>query len=350
MTVSRVVNHKGETSEATRERVERAIHTLGYRPNRLARALSVQETRTLGLVVPDIGNPFFAELIRGAEDEAWRRGYALMIGSTVEDQEREAHTLELLEERHVDGVIVCSSRLPGAQLSGLLERHRSALLFNRVLERGAPEALVGTLGVDDAHGAMRAVHHLLSQRQLPGRGQPQIGMVAGPAASHSRRRREHGYRTALETTGNEIVASRIVSCSPDEAGGFEATRALLGAHPELGGLFCYNDLVAVGALQACAALGLRVPDDVAVVGCDDIRLASLVTPALTTLYVDKQALGRHAVTLLLDRRAAERTSERRSGTSAESAQSGPATPEADSDAAPRDVTIKPELVVRASAP
>ncbi len=312
----------------------------------------MQETRTLGLVVPDIGNPFFAELIRGAEDEAWERGYALMIGSTVEDREREAHTLELLEERHVDGVIVCSSRLPGAQLSGLLERHRSALLFNRVLERDAPEALVGTLGVDDAHGAMRAVHHLLSQRQLPGRGRPQIGMVAGPAASYGRRRREHGYRTALETTGNEVVASRIVGCSPDEAGGFEATRALLAAHPELGGLFCYNDLVAVGALQACAALGLRVPDDVAVVGCDDIRLASLVTPALTTLYVDKQALGRHAVTLLLDRRSAERASaeRRQSGTSAESAQSGPATPEADLNAAARDVTIKPELVVRASAP
>ncbi len=324
MTVSRVVNRKGETSEATRERVEHAIKTLGYRPNRLARALSVQETQTLGMVVPDISNPFFAELIRGAEDEAWKRGYALIIGSTVEDREREAHTLELLEERHVDGVIVCSSRLPDAQLSGLLERHRSALLFNRVLERGMLPALVGTLQVDDTHGAMRAVHHLLSQRHLSGRGRPQIGMVAGPAASYGRRRREHGYRTALETTGNEVIASRIVTCSPDEAGGFEATQALLGAHPELGGLFCYNDLVAVGALQACADLGLRVPADLAVIGCDDIRLASLVTPALTTLRVSKYDLGVQACQMLLERIEGKPQEER--------------------------VVVKPELVVRQSAP
>lgn len=346
MTVSRVVNQKGETSEATRNRVESAIATLGYRPNRLARALSLQETRTLGMVVPDISNPFFAELIRGAEDEAWERGYSLIIGSTVENNERETRTLELLEERHVDGVIVCSSRLPDAQLFGLLAQHRSALLFNRVLNRAAPGALVGTLRVDDAHGAMRAVHHLLS------RGRLQIGMVAGPAASHSRRRREHGYRTALETTGNEVSASRIVTCSPDEAGGFGATQALLTAHPELGGLLCYNDLVAVGALQACAALGVRVPDDVAVVGCDDVRLASLVTPALTTLRVDKQALGRRAVTLLLDRQFSERAPSSHDASPHTNSKTDPdtnskTTPETDFET---DVTVKPELVVRPSAP
>lgn len=317
MTVSRVVNKKGEISQATRERVELAIQQLGYRPNRLARALSLQKTQTVGMVVPDINNPFFSEIIRGAEDEAWERGYSLVLGSTVESLEREARTLELLEEKHVDGVIVCSPRLPDAQLFELLGQHRSALLLNRT----APAALAGTIGVDDTHGAMRATHHLL------GRGCRAIGLVAGPEASHSRRRREAGYRTALETTGHEVILSRIVLCAPDEAGGFEATQALLEAHPEIDGLFCYNDLVAVGALQACSALGLHVPKDVAVVGCDDIRLASLVTPALTTLRVDKQALGRRAVTLLLERHLSPRDTQ--------------------SDMV---VTLKPELVVRASAP
>ncbi len=317
MTVSRVVNNKGGIGDATRARVEGAIERLGYRPNRLARALSLQTSQTLGMVVPDINNPFFSEIIRGAEDEAWERGYSLVLGSTVENLEREAHTLQLLEEKHVDGVIVCSPRLPDAQLFELLGQHRSALLLNRT----APAALAGTIEVDDTHGAMRAVHHLL------GRGCRAIGLVAGPEASHSRRRREAGYRTALETTGHEVIPSHIVLCAPDEAGGFEATRALLEAHPEIDGLFCYNDLVAVGALQACSALGVRVPEDVAVIGCDDIRLASLVTPALTTLRVDKQGLGRRAFALLLERHLAP--------------------PGMQSDMVE---SLKPELVVRASAP
>ena len=317
MTVSRVVNNKGEISEATRARVERAVERLGYRPNRLARALSLQETQTIGMVVPDINNPFFSEIIRGVEDEAWARGYSLIIGSTVESLKREAHTLQLLEEKHVDGVIVCSPRLPDAQLFALLEQHRSALLLNRP----APAALAGNIMLDDTQGAMRAVHHLLS------RGRSAIGFIAGPLTSHSRQRREAGYTIALETTGRKMVPSYIVSCTPDEAGGYEATRGLLEAQPELDGLFCYNDLVAVGALQACSALGVRVPEDVAVVGCDDIRLASLVTPALTTLRVNKQALGRRAVTLLLERHFAA------PGIQSEKVE-----------------ILKPQLVVRASAP
>lgn len=314
MTVSRVINNKGEISEATRERVEQAVARLGYRPNRLARALSLQRTQTLGIVVPDISNPFFAEIIRGAEDEAWERGYALVVSSTVENLEREARTLRLLEERHVDGVIVCSARLPEAQLFELLKGHRAALLVNRT----APGSLAGTLQVDDTHGAMRATHHLL------GRGRERVAMLAGPEASYSRQRRVTGYTTALETTGREVKPEYLMSCGPDETGGLEAARTLLGEHPELDGLFCYNDLVAIGALQACRELGVRVPDDLAVVGCDDIRMASLVTPALTTLRVDKQALGRRAVTLLLER-------------------FGPP---------PEETTVvqKPELVVRASAP
>ncbi|WMT57635.1 LacI family DNA-binding transcriptional regulator [Truepera radiovictrix] len=316
MTVSRVVNNKGEISPATRARVERAIERLGYRPNRLARALSLQASQTLGMVVPDINNPFFSEIVRGAEDEAWERGYALIISSTVENLEREARTLQLLEDHHVDGVLVCSPRLPDETLFELLKGHRAALVLNR----SAPEALAGSLQVDDTHGAMRATHHLL------GGGRRNVGMVAGPETSHSRKRRVAGYTTALETTGNEVVPSRIVSCVPDEMGGYEGARALLRAHPELDGLLCHNDLVAVGVLRALRELGVRVPDDVAVVGCDDIRLASLVTPSLTTLRVDKPALGRRAVRLLLERLGAP------------------------PEEAPAPEAVKPELVVRESAP
>ena len=314
MTVSRVVNNKGEISKETREKVEKAIARLGYRPNRLARALTLQETQTIGIVVPDISNPFFADIIQGAEDEAWRYGYSLLMSTTVENLDRETRTLQLLEERNVDGVIVCSARLPEEKLFELIKRQRAALLINRT----APDSIAGTLQIDDTHGAMRAVHHLLS------RGREKIAMLAGPESSYSRRRRIAGYTTALETTGREVNEAYIVTCQPDETGGYQAAKELLAKHPELEGVFCHNDLIAIGLLQACRELGIRVPDDLAVVGCDNIRMASLVTPSLTTLGVDKQALGRRAVNLLL---------ERMNQTSNE-----------------MTIVQKPELVVRESAP
>ena len=159
MTVSRVVNNKGVTSAATRSRVEEAIATVGYRPNRLARALTQRRTQTLGLVVPDIANPFFADIVRGAEDEAWERGYTLLIGSTVEQAERERRLLDGLEERHVDGLLLCSSRLSDALLTELIAAQPATLLVNRVLSGSG--AL--TLQTDDADGARQALAHLLSR-------------------------------------------------------------------------------------------------------------------------------------------------------------------------------------------
>ena len=295
MTVSRVVNNKGEISRTTREKVEQAIAKLGYRPSQLARALTLKETRTLGLVVPDISNPFFSEIIRGAEDEAWERGYALLICSTVESLEREANTLRLLEERHVDGTILCSSRLPDSELRALIGQGQATLLVNRHISGSD----IASFEIDDFYGAMRAVHHLL------GGGRERIGLLAGPEHSHSGKLRVAGYRTALETTGRMAEPGYMRPCSPDETGGYSAARALLEDVPTLDGLFCYNDLVAIGALRACSELGVSVPKALAIVGCDDIRMASLTNPALTTLSIDKATFGRRAVQLLVESLAAD---------------------------------------------
>ena len=319
MTVSRVVNNKGATSPATRRRVEAAIAAVGYRPNRLARALIQRKTQTLGLVVPDIANPFFADIVRGAEDEAWERGYTLLLGSTVEQAERERRFLAGLEERHVDGLLLCSSRLPDAQLADFIAAQPATLLVNRVL----PGSGALTLQTDDADGARQAVTHLLS------RGYRRIGLLAGPEGSQSGRLRLQGYRETLEGAGLEVKSSYIRSCTPDERGGYEVGLALLHAAPELEALFCYNDLVALGVLQACRELGRAVPNDLALVGCDDIRLASLVHPALTTLRIDRVKLGRLAVQKVLGR--LERVSDV-------------------SENPPEITTLKPELVVRSSAP
>ncbi len=316
MTVSRVVNNKGEISRATREKVERAVAKLGYRPNQLARALTLGETRTVGFVVPDLSNPFFSEIIQGALDEAWERGYALLICSTVESLEREANTLRLLEERHVDGKIICSARLPDSELRTLIGAGQNTLLVNRHI----PGSNVPAFEIDDLYGAMRAVHHLL------GGGREQVGFLAGPEHSHSSKLRIAGYCTALETTGRAVEPLYIRPCSPDETGGYSAARALLADVPALDGLFCYNDLVAIGALRACSELGVNVPGTLAIVGCDDIRMASLTNPPLTTLGIDKAAFGRRAVQLLVDSLSAE----------------------AESNHVP--VVQKPNLIVRGSAP
>lgn len=314
MTVSRVLNGKGELRPDTRDRVLRAIAKLNYRPSAIARSLATRRTRTIGLMVPDITNPFFPEIVRGAEDAAWRARYTVVLSNTDEDLEREAATIERLEDNRVDGVILCSARLPDHRLLPLLKRHSSVVLINRV----APSDAIGTVLIDDAYGTMRAVHHLFAA------GRKRLGLLAGPPPSYSSKKRLQGFRDAHETTGTAIIESAIEPCAPDEAGGVRAAKALLDRHPELDGLICYNDLVAVGALQACAELGRRVPQDIAVVGCDDVRLASLVHPALTTLRVDKRQLGEKAVTMLIDM--------------------------LEGRSRPRSLTIKPELIVRESAP
>lgn len=314
MTVSRVLNGKGELRADTRKRVMRAIEKLNYRPSAIARSLATRRTRTIGLTVPDITNPFFPEIVRGAEEAAWQAGYTIVLSNTVEDLERETAAIERLEDNRVDGVILCSARLPMDRLLPLLKHHSNAVLVNRA----APSEAIGTVQIDDTYGTMRAVHHLLAS------GHSKIGLLAGPPASQSAAKRLRGFIDAHETTGQQVDTSRIEPCFPNEDGGVRAAKALLERHPRLEALVCYNDLVAVGALQACAELGINVPDDLAIIGCDDIRLASLVRPALTTLRADKRQLGERAVTMLIDMLAGR--------------------------SQPQTVIIKPELIVRQSAP
>ena len=291
MTVSRVINNKGEVSPTTRQRVLEVIERLGYRPSSIARGLVTQRTGTLGLVVPDVANPFFADVARGAEHVAYAEGYNVFLCNTDEDPGREVAVLQSLEEKCVDGVVLCSSRLDDDELGALLDRHPAVVLVNRRWEGGS----VGTVLIDDEAGGRMATQHLLRS------GHRAVGFLAGPPTSHSGRQRARGYRAALAAADLPYNPAWVCHCSPMVEGGQETARELLTAHPELTALFCYNDLVAVGALQACADLGRRVPDDLAIVGYDDIPLAALVTPPLTTCRVPRYELGAQAMRLLLDR-------------------------------------------------
>lgn len=313
-TVSRVLNGKGEIRASTRESVMRVIERLGYSPSGIARSLATNKTLTVGLVVPDITNPFFPEIARGVEDVARERGYEMFLCNSGEDPEREDDVLRALQDKRVDGTIICSSRLSDERLFTRLRQQRAAVLVNR----HAPPELAGTVRVDDAEGTFQAVDHLLDG------GRCVIGFLCGPPNSRSGIERVRGFESALSAAGTGLDETLMRPCPPNPQGGYEAALALLSERPDIDGLVCYNDLVAVGALRACAGLGSRVPDDVAIVGCDDIMVAGLLSPALTTLRVPKYDIGASAARMLLDRI---------SGRGGED-----------------EVLLQPELVVRESAP
>jgi LacI family transcriptional regulator len=290
MTVSRVVNNKEGISDSTRSRIQEVIEQLGYRPSNIARGLVTKQTGTLGLVVPDNANPFFSEVARGAEHVAYESDYNVFLCNTEEDRHRELTVLRSLEEKRVDGVVVCSSRLSEEELSRALASYPAAVLVNRqpIMDDG------GVVLVDDEAGGGVMTRHLVQS------GHRAIGFLAGPSSSYSGQLREKGYHDALAAAGLDCHPEWVHPCSPIVEGGREAALKLLVTHPELTALFCFNDLVAVGALQACSALGRAVPDDIAIVGFDDIPLAALVNPALTTCHVPRYELGAQAMRLLLD--------------------------------------------------
>lgn len=297
MTVSRVINHADGVSAATRQRIQKIITRLNYRPSAIARSLATQHTGTIGLVVPDVSNPFFADVARGAEHVAYAEGYNLFLCNTEEDAQRELAIVEALEEKRVDGVVLFSRLAPGP-LSGLLKHLPAAVLINRRPARAGGRVAAGAVLLDDVTGGEIITRHLLD------RGHRAIGFLAGPAASYSGRARAKGYLhalTALAPAQATQAAAWQCHGAPTVEGGRAAACELMRAQPKLSALFCYNDLVAVGALQACADLGRRVPQDMAIAGYDDVPLAALVTPPLTTCRAPRYELGAQAVRLLLDR-------------------------------------------------
>lgn len=289
-TVSRAINDKGEISPQTQERILRIADRLGYRPNSVARSLATRRTQNIGLVVPDVANPFFAGIARGIEDAAHQSDYNVFLCNTDENVDRETSAIHSLEAQRVDGIILCSSRLSGAQLQTLATRYQPLVLVNRRIDH----AQTGTVLVDDAKGATDAVRYLL---QL---GHRHIGLLAGPPTSHSGKERVRGYLEAMRAAVDDVPGYWREHCAPQVEGGRTAALALIRRAPELTALLAYNDLVAVGVMRACIEIGRRVPQDCAIVGCDDVPLAALVSPALTTIHIPTYNLGQRSSGLLLD--------------------------------------------------
>jgi LacI family transcriptional regulator len=288
-TVSRAINNKGEISPETLRRVMDAVQALGYRPSGVARGLATQQTHTLGLVVPDITNPFFPEVARGVQDVARSYGYSVFLCNTDESPEEELQVLHSLAAQPVDGILLFGSRISDRQLLDFADRYRPMVVLNRFLEHPGMSLIL----VDNRHGAQLAVDFLVGQ------GHTAIGMLAGPIASPSSAQRVEGFRQAIQTYHLSIAENWILHGAPTIEAGHQAAHHLLTQHPQVTALFAYNDLNALGAMQACRELDRCVPGECAIIGFDDIRMAAMVSPSLTSVRVDKYCLGRQAVTRLL---------------------------------------------------
>ena len=291
-TVSRVVNDQGEISEATRQQVLAVIGELGYRPSRLARALVTRQTHTVGLLVSDITNPFFPKVARGIMDVAQRKGYNTFLCNTDGNSAQELSLLESLADHGVDGIILYPSYNSSDNLNVFVKYYRPVVVINHDFEHPNVSQVI----VDNRQGAKLAVDH------LAGKGHSAIAMLTGVRdPSLDNVRRIQGFREALEINNLPVNESWLApSDAPTYDCGYKGAKKLLTEQPQVTAIFAYNDLLALGALQACLELGRRIPDDIALVGFDDIVWATRSMPPLTTIRTDKYELGRQATNRLFD--------------------------------------------------
>lgn len=289
-TVSHVINGTRFVDPATEERVQRAITTLRYRPNMLARGLRRRETRTIGLLVPDNANPFFADVARVIEDAGFAQGYSVILCNSDRSELKEAAYIDVLLAKQVDGLVVISS----TDRTSLLRRVIDAAVPVVVVDRDPAPPEAGQVLVANEAGGYAAGRHLVEL------GHRRIGCIGGPSDVNPSWGRVRGFVRALEEAGATLLPEAIVPGDFRYAGGQAGMRALLGRGLGISAVFATNDLMAIGAMGVLREAGLRVPDDISLVGFDDIHLASLVTPALTTVAQPVAELGTGAVRLLLD--------------------------------------------------
>jgi len=287
MTVSRVVNGSGAVSEALRERVTNAIEELGYVPNRLARGLRSSRTHTIALVVTDVTNPFFTTIARGVEDAASDRENLVLLCNTDESEKEELRYLEMLSQQSVDGVLLVPAKSGIAAREFAVKRGLPIVM----LDRRVPMEDVSVVRCDSREGAAAMARYLV------GLGHRELAVLAGPVGVPTSDDRVAGFVGALHDLGARanVLYGRFSTDS-----GRDGVERAMGTRPHPTALFALNNFVTIGALQKLNALGLRVPEDVALVGFDDLPPAMVGQPFLTVVSQPAYEMGRKAVEVLLD--------------------------------------------------
>ena len=314
-TVSRVLNRSEKVGPKTRAAVEQALRALAYRPSRVARRLRMNSGRAhlVGLIIPDIQNPFYAEIARGVEDAAYASEYALILCNSDENPEKERFYLEVMQAESVDGIVLPPFSEADAAVAEMVKTGMPMVCVDRSLARAETDLV----DVDNYQGALDAVNHLLD------RGHRHIGLIEGRVQVSTSRERRRGYLDALAARGIKPRADLMRVGDFKQESGRLLARELLGLRRPPTALFVCNNLMTVGALAGIHQAGRRVPADVAVVGFDDLPWAEALDPPPTVVRQPAYEVGRQAMELLL-RRIME-----------------PARP-------PVTVRLRPELVVRQS--
>lgn len=292
-TVARALNGKPDINEDTRQRIVSLAEQHHYRPNVLARGLVTSRTYTVGVIVPDITNPFFPAMIKGIEATLWSDGYNVIFADTNYDTAKESDIVDDMIARQVDGIVICPTT--GATNSLWLQSVRSADVPAVSVTR-LDELLLDTVIAADRDGARSAAEHLI------GLGRRQILYLGNESARWADREREHGFRQALSAAGvqdAQVYIRKIAHGTSDEAQ--SAISSFLSDGTQIDSVLAFDDVMALGARLALVDHGLRVPEDVAIIGFDDISLARLPEVALTTVEIPKHEIGRVAAARVLDR-------------------------------------------------
>ncbi|GAB4576468.1 MAG: substrate-binding domain-containing protein [Anaerolineae bacterium] len=290
-TVSHVINNTRPVSDELRTRVLDAMAALNYQPNAFARALRSKQSLTIGVIVPDSSNPFFADLMRGIEDVSLENEYSVMLGESRGDLNKEIVHTENLVAKQVDGIIFAAAGAGAAHIEKLVDQGVPVVL----VERDPKTLPVDAVLISNFEGGQLAARHLLAL------GHTQIACITGPKRLTLREDRLRGFVTALAEAGITLDADHIREGNFSTHSGYQHAQALLRLAPRPTAIFAFNDMMALGVLRAAHELGIAVPDDLSIVGFDDTYLAAYAIPPLTTITLPTHEMGRCAMQLLLDR-------------------------------------------------
>jgi len=317
VTISKVLRNHPDIGEETRSRVLKHVKDLDYQPNALARSLVTGHSFLVGLVVPDLIHPFFAEVAQSLSRTIRSHGYSLILSSSEEDPELESQEIRQLVARRLDALVIASTAMSGEQFDRLKQHHQPYLL----IDRSFPDRSENFVGIDDVAVGRIATQHLIDI------GCRRIAHIGGRENSTGVNRHE-GYRQALQEHGMTYSSERVIRrTNVDTASvqqGTEAARVLLMRKDRPDGIFCYNDPIAIGAMDVILEAGLRVPEDIAIVGCGNLHFDSSLRIPLSSIDQHTQSIGQHAGEIVLKLISAK------------------------DPLAPQCVILEPSLIIRAS--
>lgn len=291
-TVSKVINGKDENiSEATKKRVIEIVTREGYIPNGIAKGLRMRKTRTIGMIIPDVMNLFFSELARGIEDAAEKKGYTVILCNSDNKRSKEVKYLQMLQEKMVDGIIMTTSE--NSNYDSIRFNHIPLVFLDRDVDIDKKvDHRIGRIMVDNKEGTYHATNYLIE------RGCRNIGMISSSNLTRSSAERIKGYENAILEKNLLVDKDRIFLESYTIESGYKGVNTIL-KRSNIDGIVCGNDLIAIGAIKALREIGIKVPEEVKVVGFDDIQIAKYMDPPLTTVKQPIYEIGEEAINMLI---------------------------------------------------